>query len=51
MFFTGLNRNLDEVRGRILGRNPLPIHEVFSEVRHEESQMRIMLQNLESSSS
>ena len=52
MFFTGLNRNLDEVRGRILGRNPLPsIHEVFSDVRHEESQMRIMLQNLESSSS
>ncbi|RVX17863.1 hypothetical protein CK203_004399 [Vitis vinifera] len=52
MFFTGLNRNLDEVRGRILGRNPLPsIHEVFSDVRHEKSQMRIMLQNLESSSS
>ena len=31
MFLTSLNQNLDEVRGRILGRKPLPsIHEVFS---------------------
>ena len=51
MFLTGLNQNLDEVRGRILSRKPLPsICEVFSEARHEESQRRIMQQNLESSS-
>jgi hypothetical protein len=30
MFLAGLNRNLDEVRGRVLGRKPLPsIREVF----------------------
>lgn len=34
----GLNVDFDEVRGRILGRNPIPpIGEVFSEVRREES--------------
>ena len=34
VFLAGLNKNLDEVRGRILGRKPLPsIREVFSEVR------------------
>ena len=33
-FLTGLNQELDEVRGRILGRKPLPsLREVFSEVR------------------
>ena len=33
-FLLGLNKNLDEVRGRILGTKPLPrIREVFSEVR------------------
>ena len=30
VFLTGLNKDLDEVRGRILGRKPLPsIREVF----------------------
>ena len=52
MFLTGLNQNLDEVRGRILSRKPLPsICEVFSEAKHEESRRRIMQHNLESSSS
>ncbi|KAG6479487.1 hypothetical protein ZIOFF_062953 [Zingiber officinale] len=32
VFLAGLNRELDEVRGRILGRNPLPSSsEVFAE--------------------
>jgi hypothetical protein len=46
MFLAGLNQNLDEVRGRVLGRKPLPsIHEVFSEVRREESRRKIILHN------
>ncbi|KAJ1396328.1 hypothetical protein SESBI_32635 [Sesbania bispinosa] len=40
----GVNRNLDEVRGRILGTKPLPsIREAFAEVRREESRRKIML--------
>ena len=36
VFLVGLNQELDEVIGRILGRKPLPsIREVFSEVRRE----------------
>lgn len=36
--FVGLNVNLDEVRGCILGKELLPfIIEVFTEVRREES--------------
>ena len=43
-FLMGLNKNLDGVRGRILGTKPLPsIQEVFSEVLREESRMKIML--------
>ncbi|RVW64433.1 hypothetical protein CK203_061714 [Vitis vinifera] len=38
-FLVGLNVEFDEVRGRIIGRVPLPkISEVFVEVRREESQ-------------
>ena len=48
MFLAGLTRSLDEVRGRILDRKPLPsIQEVFSEVRHEKSRRKIMLRNTE----
>lgn len=44
MFLAGLDHNLDEVRGRILGRKPLPsIREVFSEVRREEARQKVML--------
>jgi len=33
VFLAGLNHNLDEVRGRILGRKPLPsIREVFQKL-------------------
>lgn len=40
----GLDKSLDEVRGRILGTKPLPnLREVFSEVRREESRKRVML--------
>ena len=43
-FLAGLNVDFDEVRGRILGRNPIPpIGEVFSEVRREESRRQVML--------
>ncbi|KAJ9693491.1 hypothetical protein PVL29_012321 [Vitis rotundifolia] len=43
-FLVGLNVEFDEVRGRIIGRQPLPsIGEVFSEVRREESWSNVML--------
>ena len=43
-FLAGLNNDLDEVWGRLLGLKPLPpIEEVFSEVRREESRKRVML--------
>ena len=44
-FLTGLNRELDDVRSRVLSRQPLPsIREVFFEVRCEESKRKVMLQ-------
>ena len=43
-FLMGLNKSLDEVRGRILGTKPLPsLREAFSEVRREESRKRVMM--------
>ena len=43
-FSAGLNVEFDEVRGRIIGRQPLPsIGEVFSEVKREESWRNVML--------
>jgi len=43
-FFYGLNSDLDEVCGRILGTKPLPtLREVFAEVRREESRRKVML--------
>lgn len=43
-FLIGLNKNLDEVRGRILGSKPLlNIREAFSEVWREESRKKIMM--------
>ncbi|RVW16202.1 hypothetical protein CK203_074282 [Vitis vinifera] len=43
-FLADLNAEFDEVRGRIIGRQPLPsIGEVFSEVRREESRRNVML--------
>ena len=43
-FLTGLNVKFDEVRGRIIRRQPLPsIGDVFSKARREESQRNVML--------
>lgn len=43
-FLCGLNRELDCVLGRLLGTKPLPgLNSVFSEVRHEESRLKVML--------
>ncbi|KAL5567177.1 hypothetical protein UlMin_030341 [Ulmus minor] len=43
-FLLGLNKNLDKVRGRILGMKPLlNIRETFSEVRREESRKKFMM--------
>lgn len=50
MFLAGFDRSLDEVRGGILGRKPLPsIREVFSQIRREGSRRKIMLRSNESS--
>jgi hypothetical protein len=43
-FLIGLNKNLDEVKGRIMGTKPLPnLREAFSEVRREESRKKVMM--------
>ncbi|RVW50027.1 hypothetical protein CK203_082302 [Vitis vinifera] len=43
-FLTGLNRELDDARSRVLSHRPLPsIQEVFSKVRREESRRRVIL--------
>ena len=43
-FLIGLNKNLDEVRGRILSKQPLPsLREAFAEVRKEESRKKVMM--------
>ena len=45
-FLAGLNRDLDEVHGRILGTKlQMPIDEIFAEVRREESKKQVMLNN------
>ncbi|KAG6507002.1 hypothetical protein ZIOFF_032337 [Zingiber officinale] len=47
VFLAGLNKELDEVRGRIRGRKPLPpLREVFSEVRRDEARRYVMLKNI-----
>ena len=43
-FLAGLNRELDDVRSRVLSRQPLPsIRKVFFEVRCEKSRRKVML--------
>ncbi|KAA8530837.1 hypothetical protein F0562_005539 [Nyssa sinensis] len=43
-FLLGLNKNLDEIRGRIIGVKPLPsLREAFSEVHREESRKNLMM--------
>ena len=44
-FLAGFNNELDGVRGRTIGRDPLPsTQEVFSKVKREESRQQVMLQ-------
>ncbi|KAI5398302.1 hypothetical protein KIW84_063908 [Lathyrus oleraceus] len=44
MFFAGLNKDLDEVRGRVLGKVPLPtLREIFAKIRREEARQGIMM--------
>ena len=51
-FLASLNIEFDEVRGRVIGRPPLPtIGEVFAEVRREESRMSVMLKKKDISES
>ena len=48
-FLVGLNKDLDEVRGRIPAIKPLPtIWEAFSEDRREESQRKLMMKGYSS---
>lgn len=43
-FLLELNKNLDEVQGRILGTQPLPnIQEITSKVHLEESKKKVIL--------
>lgn len=44
VFLAGLNKELDEVKGRIVSRQPLPsVKEAFSEIRREENRKKIMM--------
>ena len=43
-FLAGLNKELDEVWDRILGKEPMPsIREIFTEVRRKNSRRKVML--------
>ncbi|KAF7813108.1 TMV resistance protein N-like isoform X1 [Senna tora] len=51
-FLLGLNKSLDNIRGRILSVKPLPsLREVLSTVLHEESRRKLMLGSLADSDS
>ncbi|KAF7802191.1 Retrovirus-related Pol polyprotein from transposon RE1 [Senna tora] len=51
-FFLGLNKSLDNIRGRILSVKPLPsLRELLSIVRHEESIRKLMMGSLADSDS
>ncbi|KAI5418377.1 hypothetical protein KIW84_042857 [Lathyrus oleraceus] len=44
MFLAGLNKDLDEVRGRVLGKVPLStLCEIFAEIKREEAWQEIMM--------
>ena len=43
-FLLGLNKNLDEIRGRLMGVKPLrSLREAFFEVHCEESKKKLMM--------
>ena len=47
-FLLRLNKDLDQVRSRVLGMKPLPnLREAFFEVRREESRKKVMMGSLE----
>ena len=47
-FLAGLDDEFDEVRGRILGRQPLPpLVKLFSEVRHKDCRRNVMIKKNE----
>ena len=49
-FLMGLNKDLDDVRGGVMGTKPLPsLREVFSKVRCEESRKKVMMDGQHSS--
>jgi hypothetical protein len=49
-FLLGLNKELDDVRGRIMGSRDLPsLREAFAEVRREESRKHLMMPEIGSS--
>lgn len=49
-FLSGLHKAFDVVRGRVLGTKPLPtMTSAFSEVRQEESRMKVMMGSVVSS--
>ena len=51
-FLVGLNKELNEVWGQILGKESLPsIREIFFEVQREESRRKVMLREQQSSQS
>jgi len=44
LFLAGLNQEFDELRSRILGKNPLPtLRETFSKIRQDETRRNVML--------
>ncbi|KAI5403602.1 hypothetical protein KIW84_050962 [Lathyrus oleraceus] len=44
MLLDGLNKDLDDVRGRVLGKIPLPaLRETFVEIIREEAQREVMM--------
>ena len=43
-FLTSFNKDLDELRGRILGKEPLPVtQEILANSRQEESRRKAMM--------
>ena len=44
VFFVGLKKNLNEVKGKILGKKPLSsLREMFAKVRREEGWGKVMM--------
>lgn len=47
-FLAGLNRDFDNLRGRIIGRKPQPtVREVFIEVHREDNRRRVRMREVD----